>query len=336
MQVHTLSRDRLMKTVSERADRLRSTELSDPGSAAARNVVLGEAARMQQIAGDDTLAMKAEIERLRASSRSGSRTGLGVGLGFVAASGVTALALSGMPGIIAPMACAGAAAMAFMMSYGGFHNDKFYAETGQMIDRWSQVATAPPAKPGQWLQTLPAADPKSPPSKAEVQNLMEASRSYLTANLDQPGHAEALSAVERDIAGLARRPETDLSVLRSNMADEAQELRNKMQWVGYGAVCGMAGGVAGMFLVGWPAIAIGFGGSATLATVGQLMLRHERKELELSRHLGGWEKQLKQLKEISADVHALNEPGQSAGIRKQAGYLLVGGVRVPVASTTSS
>lgn len=335
MQVHVLGRDQVLKTVYERADRLKSTELSDPGSAAARDVVLREAYRMEQIPGQDTASMHAEIARLRQESRSDGRKAILVGAGLAAAGVAVGLALGPslpMAGTIAPIIGVGSAATAFLMGYGGFHNDRFYQETGEMIDRWTRVASAPPVAPGEWLKTLPAATPNTPATRQEVLDLMQASRGYLAANLDQPGHAAALSEVERDLAGLSARPEEKLSDVRANLASEQQALRKQMLKVGYGAVGGMILGLVGLPFLGATGIALGFGGSAALTTVGHVMLRREQKILTLDRHLAGWEQQLVRLKELSAEVHQLANPAQSGGVQRQAGYLVVGGVRVPVAA----
>ena len=336
MQVQVLSRDTLMKTVHERADRLKSSELSDPGSAAARGVVLSEAARMQAIPGADTRQMKLEIERLRAEQRSTGKKALAVGAAFVAAGGVAAAALSGTPGFVVPIACAGAGCFAFVLAYGSRYNDGFYGETGEMVERWTRVATAPPVAPGQWLQTLPITDPHTRPTKQEMLDLMEASRGYLQANLEQPGHAAALQEVERDLAGLARRPESLVSDIRANMQAENQALRRKMLPVAYCAMGGLIGGLASLPFLGAYGMAAGFLGAAGLATAGQLMLHHEKGQLTLHSHLQGWETQLQSLKDMSAEVHRLAQPGPSAGIKKQAGFLLVGGVRVPVSNACAS
>lgn len=336
MQVHVLSRDAVMKTVYERADRLKSSELSDPGSAAARDVVLREAYRMEQIPGADTTAMQSEIARLRQESRSDGRKAVLVGAGLAAAGVAVGLALGPslpMAGTIAPIVGVGAAATACLIGYGGFHNDRFYQETGEMLDRWARVATAPPLAPGEWLKTLPAATPNAPATRQEVLDLMQASRGYLAANLDQPGHAAALTEVERDLAGLSARPEEKLSDVRVNLASEQEALRKQMFKVGCGAVGGMIFGLVGLPFLGATGLVLGFGGSAALTTVGHLMLRREKKILTLDRHLAGWEKQLQQLKAMSAEVHQLVNPGQTVGVQRQAGYLVVGGVRVPVAAS---
>ncbi len=337
MQVHVLGRDQVLKTVYERADRLKSSELSDPGSAAARGVVMREAYRMEQISGHDTASMHAEIARLRAESRSGGRKAVLVGVGLLAAGAAAGLALGPsfpMAGMIAPIVGTGAAACAFMAGYGGFSNDRFYQETGEMLERWTRVATAPPLAPGEWLKTLPVVQPDTPATREEVLDLMQASRGYLAANLDQPGHAAALSEVERDLAGLSARTEEKLSEVRTNLASEQQALRKQMLKVGYGAVGGMLLGLVGLPFLGAAGIALGFGGSAALTTVGHVMLRREQKVLALDRHLAGWEQQLGHLKEMSAEVHQLASPGLTAGVKRQAGYLVVGGVRVPVAATS--
>jgi hypothetical protein len=287
---------------------------------------------MDRIPGADTAAMKTEIERLRSCERAGARKAALIGLGFVAASAATALTLGGLAQTIAPIVCAGGAAMSFLVAWGGNYNNRFYQETGEMVDRWSRVATAPPVAPGDWLKTLPAADPTKPATKQEVLDLMAASRGYLAANLDQPGHAAALQEVERDLAALGARPEVSLSDVQSNLKTESTELRKKMFLVGCGAMAGIIGGFCTLPFVGAVGLLAGTGVMAGLTGIGQLMLRKEQKQLTLNRHLTGWEKQLQQLKDISAEVHKLAAPGATAGIKKQAGYLLVGGVRVPVAS----
>jgi hypothetical protein len=337
MQVHVLGRDAVMRTVYERADRLKSSELSDPGSAAARAVVLREAHRLEQIPGADTAAMHSELARLRADSRSGGRKALVVGAGLLAAGAATGLALAGSfptGAMIAPIVGTGAASLAFIAGYGGFSNDRFYQETGEMLERWTRVATAPPLAPGEWLKALPSVRPDTPATREEVLDLMQASRGYLAANLDQPGHAAALSEVERDFAGLSARPEATLSEVRTNLAEEQQALRKQMLKVGYGAVGGMILGLVGLPFLGATGIALGFGGSAALTTVGHVMLRREKKILTLERHLAGWEQQLARLKEMSSEVHQLANPGQTSGVKRQAGYLVVGGVRVPVAAAS--
>ncbi|MCE7873952.1 hypothetical protein DYH09_26770 [bacterium CPR1] len=335
MQVHVLGRDAVMRTVYERADRLKSCELSDPGSAAARAVVLREANRLEQIPGADTAAMHSELARLRADSRSGGRKALVVGAGLLAAGAVTGLALAGSfptGAMIAPIVGTGTAALAFIASYGGLSNDRFYQETGEMLERWTRVATAPPLAPGEWLKTPPAVTPNAPATCQEVLELMQASRGYLAANLDQPGHAAALTEVERDLAGLSARPEERLSDVRASLASEQQALRKQMLKVGYTAMGGMVFGLVGLPFLGATGLALGFGGSAALITVGQVMLQREKKILTLDRHLALWEIQLQQLKDMSAEVHQLANPGQTAGVQRQAGYLVVGGVRVPVAA----
>lgn len=324
MQVQALARDALLQSVYDRAKQLHST---DSGSTAARAVVLREASRMEQISGDDSCAMLGRVEELKASSRASGRRALGCAIGLAGMGLAAAVGLSGSAAFFVPLGALGAASIAGMISWGSYSNGRFYQETGAMIERWARVAQAPPVEPG----PLPRIDPASPSSKQQLLDLMEASRAYLAAHLDQPGHPAALAEVEQDLTDLSRRPESDLGEMRAHLRAENAELRKKMHRVGWGAMGAMVLGLAGLPLVGAAGLVVGFGSSAGLATVGQLMLRHEGRQLRLGRNLQGWESRLAQLKEMSGEVERLAAPGSTAGIREQAGYLLIGGVRVPVA-----
>ncbi|MEW6281498.1 MAG: hypothetical protein AB1758_23010, partial [Candidatus Eremiobacterota bacterium] len=143
--------------------------------------------------------------------------------------------------------------------------------------------------------------------------------------------AAALAEVERDLAGLANRPGRSLSEVREELTRESGELRRKMQWVGCGAMAGLIGGLVGLPFAGAAGIALGFGGAVVLTAVGHVMLHREKQVLTLNRHLAGWEEQMGYLKDTAGEVHRLAEPGASVGVQERAGYLLVGGVRVPVA-----
>lgn len=328
MQVQALARDALLQTVYDRAKQLHAT---DSGSAAARAVVLREASRIEQIPGDDSSALLARVEELKASSRASGRRALGWAVGLAGVGVATGMAIGGPAAFYVPLGALGAASIAGMISWGGYSNGRFYQETGEMIERWARVAQAPPLAPG----PLPRVDSSTPASKQQLLDLMEASRGYLAAHLDQPGHPAALAEVEQDLTDLSRRPETDLAELRAHLRAENVELRKKMHRVGWGAMGGMVLGLATLPLVGVAGMVVGFGSSAGLATVGQFMLRHEGRQLRLGRNLQGWETQLERLKEMSGEVERLAAPGSSAGIKEQAGFLLIGGVRVPIAPRTA-
>jgi hypothetical protein len=261
---------------------------------------------------------------LRGEARKTRRNTVLIGLGFIGAGAAAALTIGPIPAI----ACAGGAGIAFIQAYGAGYNDRFYGEAGEMIDRWTRVATAPPVPPPQTLPMVSA----GPATKQELLDLMQASRSYLTAHLDQPGHGAALAEVEGDLAGLSARSETGLAEIQSRIAGDAASRRANMHKIAYGALAGMVGGFVSLPLVGVAGMVLGLGTACALTTAGHLMLQTERSELTLARHLQSWEIQLQHLKDMSDEVERLTAPGQSAGIQKQAGFLLVGGVRVPVAA----
>ncbi|MEW6279415.1 MAG: hypothetical protein AB1758_12370 [Candidatus Eremiobacterota bacterium] len=336
-----------MRAVYDYTGRL--TGLTDPSSAAARQVVLEEARRLEQIEGADTAAMQAEIARLRAVSRGGARKNLAVGGALVGLGAGGALGmLTGLAPIVHPIAyplvVAGALTVATAALAGAgaafnearifFGLDRFYREVDGALEGWIHLTVDPSEPPGHWLEAVPAPDPTRPTSRQEILGVMQAAHGYWVTHLDRAGAEAALAEVERDLTGLADRPGLSLREVREELTREVDALDRRKAWVGCGAIAGLVAGLLGLpfvatGIVGAAPIAVGFGGAVLMTALGHVMLRREMRMLTLDRRLADWEEQVNTLRATAGEVHRLSRPGTSSGVQVRAGYLAVGGVRLP-------
>lgn len=335
-----VSRTELLTSLGSRLDKAGQ---SDPGSLALRQTLARELARLERVPGQDTEAMHRSIDQTLARDWK--------------LVGKSALATAGMAGLSAAAFSMGAELPGVFLAAFGVLGAPFIAaglwgvveqhQSRAALDRWAPRVAAPaPA----WLPALPPIDPKTPVQRQEVQQLMESARDFLAGSADEPGHRAALKLVEKDLASLRPLAGGSLEEVRASLQASKQSHENRLGLCLAGAV---VTGVAGMLLMmgGLPALAPGLSaalvhagipwiapGIAVYAAAGLpawKALRHKLDQNRLDKfeqNLQGWEQQVVALRAISNEVHQLCQPGQSSGIQNQGRFLVVGGVRIPVAS----
>lgn len=339
-QAVKVSRAELLGSLSSRLDKARQ---SDPGSTALRKTWSRDLARLQAVAGQDSEAMHHSIDASLARDWK--------------LVGKSALATAGVAGLSGAAFCLGVEFPAVLLASGAVLGVPFMLaglwgvveqhQARAALDRWAPRASTPPQA---WLPALPPLDPKLPVQRQEVQQLMESARDYLEGSADVPGHQAALKLVKKDLARLSPLSGLSVDEVRASIQASKKSHENRLALCMGGA---LVTGLAGMFLimgglpvlapgltaalvqVGIPWVAPGLAVYACAALPAWKALRHKLEQRKLDRfeqNLQGWEQQVQGLRAASNEVYQLTRPGSSSGVQNQGRFLVVGGVRIPVAS----
>ncbi len=334
----------LPKTEAARMLRARTQGLdarrSSPTSGAVCNWLEREADQLERSPGR-TLAEVRELARADTRRLSALRNAMWTGVAALEVGGFSSLIWGGKASFVVGGLAAIAAGVAIMSQTPALVDKiRFRESDHNTAVRAEHYLKQPPVKREEpeslLINPLTSADPEH--TKAELVDVLQATDKFLDQRAHEPGMWTAQLLVKGDLSRFQEMPGATLREMKDLAEADTATRRRSMKRAEYASYAFVVAGGACPILIGGPLgwVGLGLGAAGMVGAISKVCFDSVSIESNASRvnSLNQWSMQLDSLKEFSGSrqvVEKLAAGGpRGTGVEKGAGFLNVGGVRIPV------